>query len=368
MNHAKGLWQASFVVGRSPTGKALRRQVYATTKTAAQEKLESLKAEIHDGTISAPSKMTVAEYLKLWLADTIRPNLTFGAYRDYESTMRNHVIPIIGGYRLRHLEPTHVQHLTAELERRGKSARCREKVHVILSGALKQAVAWRLMTANPCKAVKAPKVERKEMRFLDEVQAATLLDAALSDRLHALYVLAVTTGMRQGELLGLKWTDLNLKATKASVTIMRTLDPSRCPVVAKDTKTPWSRRTIQLASLAVVALRDHQKRMLTEGNRASEWVFCNTEGNPYYRANLVRRSFEPLLKKAGVPRIRFHDLRHTAASLMLARGVNIKIVSQILGHKDVKITLDRYGHILPSMQEQAVAAMDSLFGASITSR
>ncbi|HXM18371.1 MAG TPA: site-specific integrase [Candidatus Tumulicola sp.] len=358
-SRSKGLWVGSIAIALDENGRAKRRYVYAKRKEDLLDKLDSLKADKKDGKLVKSEKIRVAKYLERWLEDVVRPGLTVGSYKDYNSVLRNHVIPNLGGYRLRDLEPLHIQNLYANLERKGNSARNRQKVHIILSGALKQALAWNMIAVNPCKAVKPPKVERKEMHVLDESQSEQLLKAAKGDRLYALYVLAITTGLRQGELLGLKWKDLKLKDEQPTLTVCRTLDP--IGLVAKDTKTPWSRRTIDLNTLAASALRDHQKNMLAGGNRASEWVFSNTEGNPYFRGNLVRQQFEPMLTKAELPRIRFHDLRHTAASLMIAKGVNIKVVSAILGHKDVVITLDRYGHILPSMQRQAVDAMDSLF-------
>jgi integrase len=197
------------------------------------------------------------------------------------------------------------------------------------------------------------------MRVLAPEQVNVLLTAALEDRFHALYVLAVTTGLRQGELLGLQWEDVDLAS--AVLHIRRALQEVAGRLWLDEPKTAKARRTVDLPAVAVAALREHGDRMLAEAH-LREFVFCDSQGGPVRKSNLIRRSFLPLLKRAGLPRIRFHDLRHTAATLLLLQGVHPKVVQERLGHSQISITLDTYSHVLPSMGREAAAKLDALLG------
>ncbi len=200
------------------------------------------------------------------------------------------------------------------------------------------------------------------MHPLSTEQTKVLLEAACGDRLEALYVLAVHTGLRQGELLGLKWEDVDLEA--GTLQVRRTLATAKGGPVLAAPKTKGSRRTVKLTQRAVEALRSHLKRQLGEIDRAgSLWrenglMFASEIGEPLDRRYLTNRRFKALLKGAGLPEIRFHDLRHTCATLLLSKNVNPKIVSEMLGHATIAITLDTYSHVLPNMREQAAAAME----------
>jgi integrase len=362
LDKKRGLYRASYIVSRDENGKTKRKYVSAMHKADALVKLDDLRADLRQGHVLRNDRITVGQYLRDWLETTIKPNLTAGTHRDYESVIRNHVLPKIGGIKLTGLLPDHIQRLSAELANAGQSPRNREKVHIILSGALAQAVTAKKLSYNPSRAVKPPKVDRAEMLVWDHKQARQFLRAAKGDPLYAMYVLALTTGMRQGELLGLKWADLALNASRPTLNVWRTLDPHPGELRLKDLKTKWSRRQIVLSAFAVRALKKHRRQQMEDGQRTSELVFPNSEGNPLFRGNVVRRSFWPLMTKAGLKRIRFHDLRHTAATLLLLKGVGIKIVQVMLGHKDATITLNTYSHVLPNMLEQAAAASDRLFG------
>src|SRR5205807_7025156 len=188
-------------------------------------------------------------------------------------------------------------------------------------------------------------------------QVIRLLEAAKGDRLEALYVLAVTTGLRQGELLGLHWDDIDLAGT--ALRVRHTLHELNGRLWIGEPKTRRARRQVDLPAIAVVALRNHRERMMIEGH-PDELVFCDTRGGPLRKSNLVRRSFLPLLKRAGLPTIRFHDLRHTAATLLLAQGVHPKIVQERLGHSQISLTLDTYSHVLPGMGREAASKLDAL--------
>jgi integrase len=185
------------------------------------------------------------------------------------------------------------------------------------------------------------------MMALSEEQAKIFLTAAKGNALEALYIIAITTGMRQGELLGLRWEDLDLDA--GTLKVRRTVYNGQIQAP----KTAKSKRNITLAKDAILALRNHKK--------VGEWVFSTSTGNTITCQNLNHRSFKPLLEKAGLPNIRFHDLRHTCATLLLTKGVHPKIVQEMLGHSTISITLDTYSHVLPNMQGEAVRAMEEIF-------
>jgi integrase len=248
----------------------------------------------------------------------------------------------------------------------GLSSATVRKMHSILRKALKQAVLDGLIPRNACDAVKPPKVERKEIKPLDREQAKTLLEAASGDRLEALYVLAVHTGMREGELLGLKWEDVDLE--RGLLRLRYALVREGGKVVLGDLKTPKSRRSIRLTAVATNALRGHLERQLAEMERMGSLyqpgglVFATEHGTLINPSNLRNRSFKPLLRRAfgeGSPDICFHDLRHTCATLLLIQGTHPKLVQELLGHATIAMTLDTYSHFLPSMGEQTVRAMEA---------
>jgi integrase len=235
-----------------------------------------------------------------------------------------------------------------------------------LRKALKQAVLDGLIPRNACEAVKPPKVERKEITPLDQQQAKFLLESAREDRLEALYVLAVHTGMREGELLGLKWEDVDLEG--GTLRLRHALVREGGKTVLGDLKTPKSRRSVRLTSTATDALRGHLERQLMEMERMGSLyqpgglVFATESGTLINPSNLRNRSFKPLLRQAfgeAGPDICFHDLRHTCATLLLSQGTHPKLVQELLGHATIAMTLDTYSHYLPSMGEQTVRAMEA---------
>jgi integrase len=285
-------------------------------------------------------------------------------FERYEQIARLHLKPSLGRVKLKGLTPAHVRGLYREKLEAGSSARTVRYMHTTLHKALKQAVMDGLIPRNATEAVTPPQSSREEMCPLTPEQAKLLLQVAheAGDRLAALYVLAIHTGLRQGELLGLKWDDVNLE--DGSLQVRRTLAITKNGPVLTPPKTTGSRRSVKLTSKAIEALKRHLERQLGEIDRiGSLWsenglIFASEKGEPINRHNLTRRSFKPLLKRAGLPQIRFHDLRHTCATLLLTRNVNVKIVSEMLGHSTIAITLDTYSHVLPNMRDQAAAAME----------
>jgi integrase len=222
-----------------------------------------------------------------------------------------------------------------------------------------------MVPRNPADAVKAPRPTPEEMRPLSPDEAHKLVEAAHGDRLEALYILALQTGMRQGELLALKWEDVDLN--RGMVHVRRTLVRSRGRFSLGEPKTKKSRRPVNLTSAAVEALKTHLGRQLEDIQRLGDLyrddglVFTSGVGTLINPSNLRRRSFEPLLQRAGLPQLRFHDLRHTCATLLLSRNANPKLVQELLGHATVAITLDTYSHVIPGMGNLTARTMEDIF-------
>lgn len=347
-----------------PNGK--RKSYFGRTREEVAAKLvEGLKAAKDN--LPVPSeRITVGAFLAEWLAgvrSTVRPHTAV----RYEQSIRLHVLPRIGRLPLARLEPKHLQALYAACLADGLAPATVRMVHAVVGRALGDAVRWGNVTRNVALLVTPPRVKHAEIRPLTAEQAQQLLEAARGTRWEAFYVLAVTTGMREGELLGLCWSDVNLDSGELSV--RHTL--RRMPGVGLqllEPKTDHSRRRVRLSATAVLALRKHRAGQAAERlRRGPAWedqglVFPAESGRPMDAGNLTRWSFWPLLTKAGLPRIRVHDLRHTAATLLLSKGVNPKVVSELLGHSKVGITLDVYSHVVPDMQERAAEAMDAILG------
>ena len=288
-------------------------------------------------------------------------------FERYEQITRLHLKSALGRVKLKALTPAHVRGLYREKLEEGLSARTVRYIHTTLHKALKQAVMDGLIPRNATEAVKPPQPSREEMHPLTPEQAKLLLQVAhdFGDRLEALYVLAIHTGLRQGELLGLKWDDVDLD--DGSLQVRRTLTITKNGPIFTSPKTTSSRRSVKLTGKAIEALKSHLKRQLVEMDRVgSLWspgdadglIFASETGESLDRRVVTKSEFKPLLKRAGLPEIRFHDLRHTCATLLLTRNVNPKIVSEMLGHSSIAITLDTYSHVLPNMRDQAAAAME----------
>src|ERR671920_952935 len=315
------------------------------------------------GLVFDAENLQLGEYLERWLVDSVRDTVRPTTFERYEQLVRLHIRPVLGKVKLKNLTPAHVRGLYREQLDAGLSPRSVQYVHVTLHKALKQAGRDGLIPRNATEAVKPPQVRRKEIRPLTPEQVKVLLDAASGDRLEALYTLAVHTGLRQGELLGLKWEDVDLES--GSLHVKRTLTTARGGPRLAAPKTKGSRRRVSLTRGAVDALRAHLARQLDEIDRAGPlWqenglVFASVTGTPLDRHDLTSRQFKPLLERAGLPRkTRFHDLRHTCATLLLTKNVNPKVVSEMLGHSNIAITLDTYSHVLPNMQDSAARALE----------
>ena len=321
-------------------------------------------------------KLTLSKFFETWLETTVRVNTRRATFEHHARIASNHILPTLGHLQLLELTPAHVQTLYAAKFDAGYALSTRRHIHVTLGKALKQAVKWHYLTTSPTAGAEVPQADAAlldyedlpdpDMGILEEWQAKRFLVTAKEhDPRHwALYVLALATGMRQGELLGLPRTRLDL--ARRLVRVRQTLVLVKGGFEFGRPKTMASKRDIELRAEAVEALRLHHKLQLEErmrlgGLKDYGLVFSTTVGTPIRRQNLHRRSFKPLLEEAGLPNIRFHDLRHTFASIALGRGANINTVSKMLGHSSVKITLDVYGHLMPGMQSEALGHLDGVF-------
>ena len=353
-----GQWCASLTVGYTAEGRRRRRTIYGRTRTEIREKLTNLQMETVSGIAIEPNQLTVAQYLNHWLENIARPQIRESTYYLYEGLIRLHINPRIGGLRLRKLTPVHIEELYGSLRRDGVSARQCQLIHARLYTAFKRAARLKLIAHNPSVDVDRPTATAKRFSVLTPAQVKTFLAAAETNRLYALYVVAITTGLRQGEMLGL-WHE-NFDAEAAALFVSHQLTEVRGRMSRTETKTNAGRRRVDLPQFVVAELQAHVERMRAEGHEGP-WIFCNHRGEPIRKDTLRRKSFEKILEQAKLPRIRFHDLRHTAATLLLAEDTHPKIVQERLGHARIGITLDTYSHMLPSMQKQATEKLDAMF-------
>ena len=356
---ADGRWEARATL---PDGK--RKCIYGKTQKEVLHKLNKIKIDVEQGLPIAEEKQTVAQYLDSWL-ETVKHQLRATSYRRYSDHVRLRLVPYIGKTPLAKLTPQQVQKVYSTLMTKGVSPTTVEQLHVVLHKALKDAMRLGLVQRNITDVVNSPRARLFEIHPYSEEQVRLFLQTAQGDRFEALFTMAVATGMRLGELLALRWEDVDFE--RAYLFVRATLQRDGNMFVLSEPKTARSRRNIALPETVLDALHAHQQRQVEEHEQLGEaWentlnlVFPNSIGKPMKPSNLTQLFFARILRKAGLPRIRFHDLRHSAATLLLGRGVHPKVVSEMLGHSQISITLDVYSHVTPHMQQSAAAAMDAV--------
>lgn len=350
-----GRWVAQVRIEGQRLGKSF------STQKECRSWIKDMQEQIENGLSVDGFKMTVHDLFKMWL-ESIQGSVRPRTLDQYQGVVRNHLEPVLGEIKLRELQPYQIQQLYNSLLAEGKSNRTVQLVHSVIHRALVVGQQLGLVGRNPASAVTPPKVPQKEMQVLDDNQARQLLIAAQGDRYEAMYYLAITTGLRQGELLGLKWEDIDFSSGILQVKRQLQRVPGK-GVRLSEPKTKAGRRQIQLGPESVNQLIIHRRRQDIE-REGEEWeehslIFPSSVGTPTGQRNL-HRFYKRLLKKAGLPDIRFHDLRHTAATLMLLNGIPLIVVSRRLGHSKPSVTLDIYGHYLPGMQAEAAVMMDEL--------
>lgn len=347
-----------------------RKSLYGRTYEEARRKLAMAIRDRDTGLVTlGDARQSVARYLATWLASA-RATVEPSTYESYEIHVRRHLVPAFGRVPLVELTPQHVQHLMASMLAKGAAPNTVRNVRATLRRALNEAMALGIIARNVATLTRKPKAARREMRVYDDAQARRLLDAASMTRHEALLTLAVTTGARLGELLALTWRNVNLERGYIQIqTSARRFTGQG--VTIKDVKTGPSRRRIELSATAVAALRRQRARQAEERLHAgASWqdrdLVCPTSHGTALAVSNFHREYRRIVASAGLPYIRPHDLRHTAATLMLLKGVHPKKVSEMLGHSSVAITLSLYSHVLPSMHRDAATAMDELFSTDET--
>lgn len=350
---ADGRWTAAVSLGFGQDGKRRRRVVYGRTKQEVLEKLREVDPKGGPG-LAVP---TVGRFLGSWL-ESVKASVELTSWDVYDQHVRLHIAPRIGGVKLSALSALHVQGLLAGLLRDGVSPAMAKKVGVTVRTALGAAVKMRLVPANVALAAPLPKVPRYRPRVFTPDEVNAFLAAAAADRFEALYLLAVDSGCRQSELLALSWADLDPRAGTLSIT--KALANRNGHVWVKDVKRETSRRAVVL-SLSLDALTKHRERMAAEGRDVGGGpIFPNAKGGYVCKGNLRTRHFLPTLARAKLPLVRFHDLRHCCASLLLAAGVDCKVVSERLGHASPAFTSATYQHVLPGLQALAAERLKAI--------
>lgn len=358
---ADGRWVATISLGG---GK--RKSFTGTTRKAVAERLTAALRDRDRGLPIVAERQTVAQYLADWIA-AANPTLKPLSQVSYAQDIRLHLAPALGAQKLARLSAQAVQRFLADKLTAGAAPASVRHMYNVLHRALADAERLGLVARNVCDLVQVPRVTRAEIHPLTGEQLRALLAACRGHRLEALYTLALATGMRRGELCALRWADVDLDA--GAIHVRRTVAWIDGRWVYGEPKSAKGRRRILLAAPAVEALRAHRARQLAErlalgpAWAEGDLVFASEVGTPLSKTTVVYRGLRPLLTRAGLPLIRFHDLRHTCATLLLGARVNPKVVSELLGHSSVAITLDVYAHVLPDMQQDAAEVMGSFMAA-----
>lgn len=337
---------------------------YFKSQREARTWVNETTSQVEDGLTVMGAKTTLEEYLKDWLV-TVQTSVRPKTHEQYSQIVRQHIIPALGRIKLKDLTPGNIQSLyNMKLREKEKKERTVVMIHAVLHRALNQALKMGYLGRNPADGVTKPRLKRQEMKILKENEVLTFLSTAKGTRFELLFYMAVTTGLRQGELLGLKWSDLDWN--RGILSIQRQAQRIRGKgIVFSEPKSASGKRSIVLGKTTIDKLRSHlNQQQLQREVIGDKWVdhdliFPSTVGTPMGHSNLWK-IFKDLLKKAGLPIIRFHDLRHTAASLMLIQGIHPKVVQERLGHADISLTLNTYSHVVPSMQEEVGDKMDEL--------
>ncbi|MDX2168436.1 MAG: site-specific integrase [Deltaproteobacteria bacterium] len=372
----KHSWQIFLELPRTRDGR--RRQKTVTvrgTKRQAEAELTRMTNEIATGAFVEPTRMTVSAFLDRWLADSAAIRVSAKTLERYEEIVRKHLIAALGPIRLVDLRPLHIQEYYAAALRSGRldgkgalSAQTVLHHHRVLREALHQAVRWQLLARNPADAVDPPKPSRREMQVLDETETAEVLAAIRDSRLRLAVFVAVTTGLRRGEVLALQWNDIDLAEQRIHVN--RTVEQTKHHVRVKEPKTAKGRRTVTIPPVLVKELKRYRAAQLklrlqvgAEFNKDG-LLFYNERGT-LWRPSALTRAFSRVMIRLGGKYVRLHDLRHSHATQLLRHDIHPKIVQERLGHSSFKLTMDTYTHVIPSLQEHAADEVDAALTAAL---
>jgi integrase len=343
----------------SVTVDGRRKILHAETRREVDQLLTAAKAARQTGDLVVGKSPSVEAFLAAWLEQVIQPNRSVWTWRGYRAAINTHVVPVIGKVKLDRLVAQHMLTLITKMRENGASPKTIANVRALLRSALNTAKKWKLITGNPAADVDPPKSDRREIHPFTPVEAKAFLAAVRSERLEALYTVALTMGLRQAESLGLHWSDIDLEA--GTLAVRRQLQRVDGHLVDVPLKTARSRRTLTMPAIVTASLREHRERQRREGGPLlpTAYVFTTSIGTPLEARNVVR-SFKAVLEKAGLRNVRFHDLRHSTATLLLVQGVASRVVMEILGHSQISTTTNTYQHVVPELQREAAARIDAL--------
>ena len=344
------------------TGERRQRAKTFRTRKEAQRALSEWLVEIDRGTALDPSTATIGDVLDRWLDAVAKHSVRATTLEDYRSTVTRHLRPEFGNTLIQKLTGERIESFYARKRDEGAGARTVELCHRRLSQALKQAIRWKLIAVNPCDSIKPPRALSKRPDVWSVTELNRFLTIADEDAYSPLWFMAASTGLRLGEVLGLRWRDVELAASSIHVAQAQTLLQGR--IQFQEPKTPAARRKVRITPDLIEALKEHRKAQLAERLRSPGWndldlVFTTEHGTPIYPSS-ISRAFNRLTARADLRRIRFHDLRHTHATHLLQAGQPVKVVSERLGHASISITLDTYAHVLPDMQDHAVESITKM--------
>ena len=364
-----GRWAIILDAHDPETGKRKRRwHSFRGTKRAAQIECARLVNAMQSGSTIEPNKIKVRDFLDQWLTD-IRARVAPKTHERYASLVRANIKPALGGIVLVKLEPGVISQAYSEALKH-LAPRTVHHMHRVLAQALKQAVRWRKLPRNPCDDVDPPKVERREMKVWDVATTATALELVRPWRVHVPVLLAALCGLRRGEIAALRWRNIDLtRNTGAQIAVVASAEQTKAGVRYKQPKNGKG-RTVALPLIMVAELRawrlKQAEELLRLGVRLTDDTFvCAREDGSPTQPNSIGHAWDRFIAATDLPRIRFHDLRHSHATAMLAAGVHPKVASERLGHSRVALTLDTYSHVIPGMQEDAVAKIDAAFEAAL---
>ena len=353
-----GTWSA---IATLPDGR--RKHIYGKTRDQVRGKLAEILHALQNGSFTDARGKTLGDFLDQWLADVVKPRVRAWTFAGYEVHVRRHIKPVLGRVPLEKLSPQHVQHLLNRKLEEGLKPKSVRYLRGTLRTALNEAVRWGLVSRNAAALVDGPRVERFDIQPFTPAEARVFLDSIAGERLEALYSVALTMGLRQGEALGLRWQDVDLEL--GYLRISKQLQRVHGAPQLVEPKTARSRRTLAMPPMITKSLEQHRVRQRQErsnaGNRWAETdlVFASTEGKPL-DGTAISKGFHRLLERAGLQQRRFHDLRHSCATLLLVQGVSPRVVMDVLGHSQIGLTMNTYSHVIPDLRRDAADRMQDL--------
>jgi integrase len=355
-----GRWFGVALLGYDDRGRPVRKSVSAANRSEVVRKLKQLRRQIDEGQNLAAAGVKLSELFEHWFEDVLHHQVAPGAARNYRTVAEKHIIPTLGGRKIVDLSVGDVDRLLSRKLKEGLSTSTVRRIRSVLAQCLDQGIRWGVAGRNVARLSRAPRLVRQEGRTLSPEQAKELLRSLKGQRLEALIALMLSTGLRRGEALGLMWQDFDARA--GVLRVQRQLKREEEGLVTTGTKTARSRRAVNLPAPLVETLREHERLQQADRELAgSYWeetgfIFTTAHGTPIDPRNFYR-DLKKIFRDAGLGDWHPHELRHSAASLMLAQGVKLQVVSQVLGHASIRMTADVYGHVLDPDREEAAKAM-----------